>query len=61
MSIIGYLTNSKVVWDETCDDKGNYSGYTVEAGYGIGDYEKEYFRGIQNLKDNKISEKLYSD
>jgi hypothetical protein len=57
LSIIGYLTNSKVVWDETYDDKGNYSGYTVEAGYGIGDYEKEYFRGIQNLKDNKISEK----
>lgn len=57
LSIIGYLTNSKVVWDETFDDKGNYSGYTVEAGYGIGDYEKEYFRGIQNLKDNKISEK----
>ncbi len=57
LSIIGYLTNSKVVWDETYDDKGNYSGYTVEAGYGIGDYEEEYFRGIQNLKDNKISEK----
>ncbi len=57
LSIIGYFTNSKVVWDETYDDKGNYSGYTVEAGYGIGDYDKEYFRGIQKLKDTKISEK----
>jgi hypothetical protein len=57
LSIHGYLTNSKVVWDETYDDRGNYSGYTIEAGYGIGDYEKEFFRGIQHLKDSKISDK----
>jgi hypothetical protein len=57
LSIIGYLTNSKVVWNETFDDKGNYNGFTVEAGYGIGDYKKEYFRGIQNLKSTKISDK----
>ncbi len=57
LSIIGYLTNSKVVWDELYDNEGNYTGFTIEAGYGIGDYEKEYFRGIQNLKDSKVSDK----
>ena len=57
LSIIGYLTNSEVVWDELYNDHGNYQGFTVEAGYGIGDYEKEYFRGIENLKDSKISDK----
>ena len=56
ISVIGFFTDSKVVWDEKYDDKGNYTGYTIEAGYGIGDYEKEYFRGIQNLKDTKISD-----
>ena len=57
ISVIGYFTNSKVVWQERYDDKGNYEGYPVEAGYGIGDYEKEYFRGIQNLKNAKLSDK----
>lgn len=57
LSIIGYFTDSKVVWDELYDERGNYKSYTVEAGYGIGDYEKEYFRGIQHLKDTKISDK----
>jgi hypothetical protein len=57
LSVIGYLTESKVFWDELYDDKGNYTGFTIEGGYGIGDYEKEYFRGIQNLKATKISDK----
>ena len=57
ISIIGYYTDSKVVWDELYDDQGNYKGYTVEAGFGIGDYQKEYFRGIQNLKDAKLSDR----
>lgn len=56
ISIFGYLTESKVVWDELYDEKGNYTGYTAEAGFGIGDYEKEYFRGIENLKATKISD-----
>ncbi len=56
LSIIGYLTKSKVVWEETYDNEGNYSGFTTEAGFGIGDYEKEYFRGIQHLKDAKLSD-----
>lgn len=57
ISIIGYLTKSEVVWDELYDDNGNYTGHTTEAGFGIGDYEKEYFLGIQNLKDATLSDK----
>lgn len=57
ISIIGYFTDSKVVWDELYDHQGNYAGYTVEEGFGIGDYDKEYFRGIQNLKDAKLSDR----
>lgn len=57
VSVIGYYTNSEVVWDELYSDEGNYNGFTIEGGFGIGDYEKEYFRGIQNLKDAKISDK----
>ncbi len=56
VSIIGYLTNSRVVWDEEYDTQGNYTGFTTEGGFGIGDYDKEYFRGIQNLKDTKRSD-----
>ena len=55
ISVIGFLTNSEVVWDEQYDKQGKYIGFTKEGGLGIGDYEKEYFRGIQNLKDSKIS------
>lgn len=57
ISVIGYFMDSHVVWDEVYDDNGKYKSYTIEGGYGIGDYEKEYFRGIQNLKDAKISDK----
>jgi hypothetical protein len=56
ISVIGYLTNSEVLWDELYDEQGNYNGYTTEAGFGIGDYEKEYFRGIDHLKKTKISD-----
>lgn len=56
ISVMGYFTNSEVVWDELFDEAGNYTGYTTEAGYGIGDYELEYFRGIQQLKDQKVSD-----
>ncbi|WP_299276818.1 hypothetical protein [uncultured Psychroserpens sp.] len=57
ISVIGYFTESEVVWNELYDDNGNYTGYTIEGGFGIGDYEKEYFRGIQNLKNTKLSDK----
>ncbi len=56
IAVIGYLTQSEVLWDQLYDEKGNYTGYTKEAGFGIGDYEDEYFRGIQYLKDAKISD-----
>ncbi|SFW17970.1 hypothetical protein SAMN02927921_00370 [Sinomicrobium oceani] len=56
LSVIGYLTESRVLWDFVYDDQGNYSSYTTEGGYGIGDYEKEYFRGIENIKKNKLSD-----
>ncbi len=57
LSVIGFFTDSKVVWDEIYDENGQYKSHTVEAGYGIGDYDKEYFRGIQRLKDAKVSDK----
>ncbi|NRD24045.1 hypothetical protein HNV10_12365 [Winogradskyella litoriviva] len=57
ISVIGYFTDSKVFWSEQYDKNGDYSGYSIEAGFGIGDYEKEYFRGIQNLKNTKLSDK----
>ena len=56
ISVIGYLTKSRVLWERTYDEDGNYKGYVVEAGFGIGDYEKEYFRGIENLKATKLSD-----
>jgi hypothetical protein len=56
LSVIGYLTESRVLWGRILDDDGNYEDYTTEGGYGIGDYEKEYFLGIDNLKKSKISD-----
>lgn len=56
VSVIGYLTDSEVLWDFIYDDNGDYKSFTTEGGYGIGDYEKEYFLGIENLKKSKISD-----
>lgn len=56
LSVIGYLTESNVLWDAVYDDEGNYESYTTEGGFGIGDYEKEYFLGIENLKNTRISD-----
>lgn len=50
ISVIGYLTKSRVLWDVVYDDNQNYKSYTTEGGFGIGDYDKEYFLGIDNLK-----------
>jgi hypothetical protein len=55
ISIAGFLTKSRVLWDLKFDEKKNYIGYTTEGGYGIGDYWKEYFKGIDKLKKNKLS------
>lgn len=56
ISVIGYLTESRVLWGRVFDDNGNYKDYNTEGGYGIGDYEKEYFLGIDNLKESKVSD-----
>lgn len=56
ISVIGYLTDSRVLWGRVLDDNGNYKDYNTEGGYGIGDYEKEYFLGIDKLKQSKISD-----
>lgn len=55
VSIAGFLTKSRVLWDLKYDTKKNYITYTTEGGYGIGDYWKEYFKGIKKLKKNKLS------
>jgi hypothetical protein len=56
ISVIGYLTDSRVLWDIVYDDNKKYKTFTTEGGFGIGDYEKEYFLGIDNLKKTKISD-----
>lgn len=56
ITIIGYLTKSQVLWNLNHDSNGNYIGYETEAGFGIGDYWREYFRGIRKLKRTKLSD-----
>ncbi|WP_075603747.1 hypothetical protein [Saccharicrinis aurantiacus] len=56
ITIMGYLTKSKVLWDKKNDKSGNYKTYTTKAGFGISDYWKEYFTGIKNLKKTKLSD-----
>jgi hypothetical protein len=56
ISIAGFLTKSRVLWNVEYDKNKNYIGYTSEGGFGIGDYWKEYFKGIKNLKKNKLSD-----
>lgn len=56
LSIQGFLTKSKVLWDVKKDKQGNYSGFTTKAGYGISDYWLEYYKGIKKLKQNKLSD-----
>ena len=55
VSIAGFLTKSRVLWDLKHDEKKKYIGYTTEGGFGIGDYWKEYFKGINKLKNNRLS------
>ncbi|TDS15291.1 hypothetical protein DFQ03_1932 [Maribacter caenipelagi] len=56
VSIIGYFTDSRVLWDHVYDENGDYQTFTTEGGYGIGDYDKEYFLGIEDLKKSKLSD-----
>jgi hypothetical protein len=54
--IQGFLTKSKVLWDAIYDKQGKYSRYTSKAGFGISDYWLEYYKGIKNLKSNRLSD-----
>ena len=56
LSIAGFLTKSRVLWDVRYNDKKKYIGFTTKGGYGIGDYWKEYFKGIGKLKKSKLSD-----
>jgi len=56
VTVIGYLTKSRVLWNKVYDEHQQYGGYTTEAGFGIGDYWKEYFKGIKKLKKAKLSD-----
>ncbi|MEQ8415922.1 MAG: hypothetical protein RIB71_15695 [Imperialibacter sp.] len=56
IAVIGYLTKSRVLWDVVYDDNNQYKSHTTEGGFGIGDYKKEYFLGIANLKKTKVSD-----
>jgi hypothetical protein len=55
ISIGGFLTKSRVLWDVKYDDHKHYLNYTSKGGFGIGDYWKEYFKGIGHLKRTKLS------
>lgn len=54
ISVLGFLTKSRVLWTAHYD-RGIYLGYATEGGYGIGDYWKEYFKGISALKKTSVS------
>jgi hypothetical protein len=56
VSILGFLTDSRVLWDDIFEN-GKYVSSTTEGGFGIGDYEKEYFKGIEEFKKQKVSDK----
>ena len=56
IAVMGYLTESEVLWEDIFKD-GKYVESKIEGGFGIGDYEKEYFKGIDELKNQKVSDK----
>ncbi len=56
LTVMGYLTKSEVLWSKTYDEEGNYQSYTTEKGFGIGDYWKEYFKGIKRFKKTQLSD-----
>lgn len=56
ISIAGFLTKSRVLWNVKYNEKKEYTGFTTEGGFGIGDYWKEHFKGIQKLKENRLSD-----
>lgn len=56
VSVIGYLTDSEVIWKDNYDYNGVYVSSENKGGDGIGDSPDEYFKGIDHLKKTKISD-----
>lgn len=56
ITVMGYFTQSEVLWEVEYDQAGNYKSYKTEAGYGISDYWREYFKGIKNFKKTQVSD-----
>ncbi len=54
LSIQGFLTDSRVLWDTRYVD-AVYSGHSTKGGYGISDHAFEHFKGIRHLKKNRLS------
>ena len=55
ITVMGYLTKSEVLWNVRYNGK-KYLSHTTLGGFGIGDYWKEYFKGIRKLKNTKLSD-----
>ncbi len=53
ISIIGYFNESEVIWEDVYSN-GEYSHSTTSV-EGTGDSDLEYFRGIEELKKQKLS------
>lgn len=56
LSIQGFLTQSKVLWEVKLDAKRNVKRISERKGIGTADYLFEYFKGIKYLKRSKISD-----
>ncbi len=56
VTIQGFLTDSKVLWDINHNKEGVYTGYTTKGGDAIADSRTEYYKGIKQLKDEKMSD-----
>ncbi|TKG91950.1 hypothetical protein EYV94_20270 [Puteibacter caeruleilacunae] len=56
ISIQGFLSSSKVLWDVIYNKSGEYAGYTTKRGFGTSDYWLEHYKGIGRLKSHKIAD-----
>jgi hypothetical protein len=55
-TIQGFLTRSRVLWENKYDKSGKYAGYRSKGGYSISDNFWEHYKGIKFLKRNKLSD-----
>ncbi|AWH85248.1 hypothetical protein HYN59_09010 [Flavobacterium album] len=56
ITVMGYLTKSEVIWDEVFDKNGNFVNAKTEGDFGIGDAPYEYFKGIEALKTEAVTD-----